>query len=67
MISNNDRDDLIKFMDNKKMNVEDMCDALIEVVKEDKKVQTHHLVIGCLEGCIVHLENASLAYYASTK
>ena len=57
-------------------SIEDYIDAIRESVEDDLKSyldgaedgeQPHPLVVSCLEACINHLGDASMAYYASLK
>lgn len=59
-----------------KFSIEDLICAVRELVEEDLRKYAmgetsteppHPLVIQCLEGCINHLGDARMAYYASLK
>jgi len=59
-----------------KFSIEDFIHAIQEFVEQDlhnyvinapESEPPHPLVIACLEGCVNHLSDASMAYYASLK
>jgi hypothetical protein len=61
----------------REFSVEDYISAIREYVEEDlrryvmpdkpRSEPPHPLVVQCLEACINHLSDASMAYYASLK
>ena len=47
--------------------IEEMIDALADIVAEEKNKQTHGTVKSCLQSVIYSLKQASMDYYVSTK
>lgn len=61
--------------DHSESSVEDLIDAIIDIVERDRRGYIascgdegpNLAVLACIDATLLHLENASMAFYASTK